>query len=371
VTLTPRAVLIHRRTELEELLERHGTLGQAAYFLKTRARRIEDIAARHQAVKAAIAATASAVPADWRRGLVERADLPRFLFAPDDIIVAVGQDGLVANVAKYLDGQVVIGINPEPARNPGVLVPHQPHAAPALLAAAVGPHADNHVEPHAMVEAATDDGQQLAALNEIYIGQASHQTARYTLTIPDGQAEPQASSGLLVATGTGATGWCRSAWLERKSTLILPAPAEGRLAWFVREAWPSPATGTALTEGDLAAGQSLTVTAESDQLTLFGDGIETDAIPLAWGQTAAIRLAPQTLRLLHLSHSVAPPGCPGCHRGPGSRHRRTRSVTAMARDATPYPALADGGSPLPKFGWRRAGFAGGCCSWARSRGVRR
>jgi hypothetical protein len=358
VTLTPRAVLIHRRTELEELLDRHGTLGQAAYFLKTRARRIEDIAARHHAVKAAIAATASAVPADWRRGLVERADLPRFLFAPDDIIVAVGQDGLVANVAKYLDGQVVIGINPEPARNPGVLVPHQPHAAPALLAAAVGPHADNHVEPHAMVEAATDDGQQLAALNEIYIGQASHQTARYTLTIPDGQAEPQASSGLLVATGTGATGWCRSAWLERKSTLILPAPAEGRLAWFVREAWPSPATGTALTEGDLAAGQSLTVTAESDQLTLFGDGIETDAIPLAWGQTAAIRLAPQTLRLLHLSHSVAPPGCPGCHRGPGSRHRRTRSVTAMARDATPYPALADGGSPLPKFGWRCARVRG-------------
>jgi hypothetical protein len=296
MTLTPRAVLIHRRTELQELLERHGTRGQAAFFLQTRGRRIADIEGRHQAVLAAMAAVTAAIPADWRRGLVERADLPRFLFDPEDIIIAVGQDGLVANIARYLDGQIVIGINPEPDRNPGVLVPHPPQAAPALLAAAC--HPGQHAEQRAMVEAVTDDGQQLSALNEIFIGQPSHQTARYTLTLPDGPAEQQASSGLIVSTGTGATGWCRSAWLDRHSSLTLPAPAERRLAWFVREAWPSPATGTSLTEGDLASGRSLTITAESDQLILFGDGIETDAVPLTWGQTASIHLATRTLRLL-------------------------------------------------------------------------
>jgi NAD kinase len=298
MTLPPRAVLVHRRTELQELLERHGTRGQAAFFLETRGRRIEDAEQRHHAVQAAIAAVTAAIPADWRRGLVERADLPRFLFADGDVVVAVGQDGLVANLAKYLDGQVVIGINPEPGRNPGVLVPHPPQAATGLFAAAVSPHAAEHAEEHAMVEAVTDDRQQLIALNEVYIGQPSHQTARYTLTLPDGQAERQASSGLIVSTGTGATGWCRSAWLERKSSLGLPAPAERRLAWFVREAWPSPATGTTLTEGDLSTRQSLAVTAESDQLVIFGDGIEADATPLAWGQTASIGLATQTLRLL-------------------------------------------------------------------------
>lgn len=32
-----------------------------------------------------------------------------------DIVVVIGQDGLVANTLKYLDGQPVIAINPDPA----------------------------------------------------------------------------------------------------------------------------------------------------------------------------------------------------------------------------------------------------------------
>ncbi|MGH3253570.1 MAG: hypothetical protein ACRDOI_46175 [Trebonia sp.] len=296
MTLAPRVVLVHRRTEFTELTERHGTRGQAAFYLRTRGRRIEDLQDRHEAVTSALTAVAAAIPPDWRRGLVERADLPRFLFAPDDLVVVVGQDGLVANVAKYLAGQVVMGIDPEPGRNPGVLVPHQPKAVAGLLSAVVG--AAPRIEELSMVTAVTDDGQQLTALNEIYLGQPTHQTARYTLRVPAGQAEAQASSGLIVATGTGGTGWCRSTWLERHSALALPAPTEARLAWFVREAWPSPATGTALTEGSLAGGEVLEVTAESDQLVLFGDGVESDTVPLTWGQTARLRISSHSLRLL-------------------------------------------------------------------------
>ena len=119
MTLAPRAVLVHRRTELTELVERHGTHGQAAFFLARRGRQMAEVQARHQLVQAALAAVAAAIPATWRRGLVERADLPRFLFEPGDIVVVVGQDCLVANVAKYLDSQCVVGINAEPDRNPG------------------------------------------------------------------------------------------------------------------------------------------------------------------------------------------------------------------------------------------------------------
>ena len=298
MTLAPRAVLVHRRTELEELLARHGTRQQASFFLKTRGRSLEEVEERYRADQAALTAVASAIPFDWRRGRVERADLDRFLFAPDDIIVIVGQDGLVANVAKYLAGQPVIGINPDPARNPGVLVPHPPDAAKTLLMLAASPDGAHHVQARAMVEARTDDGQRLIALNEIFLGHSSHQSARYRIQPPDGRVERQSSSGVLVGTGTGSTGWCRSVWLERGSRLPLPNPDDSSLVWFVREAWPSPATRTELTEGTLRAGDELRIIAESDRLVLFGDGIETDSVSLSWGQGALIRLSDRRLNLV-------------------------------------------------------------------------
>jgi hypothetical protein len=291
MSLAPRVVLVHRATELDELLAHHGTRGQAAFFLSTRGRTIDDVESRHAANRAAIAQVGAVIPIDWRRGSVERSDLARFLFGPDDIVVVVGQDGLVANVAKYLDGQPVIGINTDTARNPGVLVAHAPADAARLLRG-VG-----NVERRTMVEATADDGQTLRALNEIYLGHPSHQTARYTLSPPDTSAEAQASSGLIVATGTGATGWCRSAWLERLSRLDLPGPTDARLTWFVREAWPSPATGTSCTEGQLVNG-SLQIRIESDHLVAFGDGIEADNISLSWGQSVTITRAARTLNLV-------------------------------------------------------------------------
>ena len=52
----------------------------------------------------------------------------------------VGQDVLVANVAKYLSGQPVIGVNPEPERNSGVLVPRPPTTASGCLSVAPTRH---------------------------------------------------------------------------------------------------------------------------------------------------------------------------------------------------------------------------------------
>ncbi len=302
--LRRRAVVVHRRTELDDLLDRHGTRGQAEFFLRSRGRSLTEVQERHDALAAARDAVVAALPAGWARADVERADLSRFLLAPEDVVVVVGQDGLVANVAKYLRGQPVLGIDPEPGVNPGVLVRYSVGAATALLrglggdapAGAPDPTAVLPVDALTMVRADLDDGQHLTALNEVFVGHPSHQSARYTLRCAAGE-ERQSSSGVLVATGTGATGWWASLAHDRGGR---PAPGrtEHRLGWFVREAWPSPATGVTLTEGVVEDGTDVALTVASDRLVVFGDGVEDDRLVASWGQTVTVRTADTPLRLV-------------------------------------------------------------------------
>lgn len=141
-----------------------------------------------------------------------------------------------------------------------------------------------------MVRVRTDDGQTLTALNEVYVGQPTHQSARYTLEIGHAH-ERQSSSGLIIGTGTGSTGWCRSIQRLQAPQMTLPAPDARALSWFAHEPWPSPSTGATLTNGTLVD-SPLTVHVESDTLVASGDGIEDDRLTLSWGQTLTIELTP-------------------------------------------------------------------------------
>jgi hypothetical protein len=294
-TVPPRAVVVTRPTDLELLLLRHGTLAQARFFLESRGQEVQPVLDRHRVQEEAVHQVLGAIPLHWRRARIQRSDLDRFLFEPDDVVAAVGQDGLVANVAKYLHGQPVIGVNPSPQLFDGVLVRHPPHQVQKLLDAAA---AGCPCEERAMVEARTADGQRLVALNEVYAGHRTHQSARYRIAF-GGREERHSSSGLIVCTGTGATGWARSLALGRRTGPSLPQPLSRDLTFLVREAWPSVVTGTSLVDGRFGPGAALTLTSEMNtDGVVFGDGIEQDALELPFGQVLTVQVAPAALRLV-------------------------------------------------------------------------
>jgi NAD kinase len=292
----PRVILVTRPTDYQNLLAHHGTREAARFFLETRGQRIEDAEVRHSRFDSALKTVLVAIPVKWRRSRIDRSDLARFVFEPEDLVVALGQDGLVANVAKYLEGQLVLGINPDPEAFEGVLVPHPPEAAADLLNNAVQGRAQ--VEARTLAEARLDDGQRLLALNEVFIGHRTHQSAKYRIRVGE-REERQSSSGLIVATGTGATGWARSIAGQRKNSASLPTPVESQLAFFVREAWPSRTTGTSLCQGKVDEGHPLELTSEmNEDGVIFGDGIEDDRMDFAWGMRATIKAAAERLHLV-------------------------------------------------------------------------
>lgn len=128
-------------------------------------------------------------------------------------MIAVGQDGLVANVMKYLHGQPLLGVNPDASRWDGVLLAFEAKQLAEILPEVIaGRHRVNEVT---MAEAVTRDGQKMLAVNDLFIGCRTHMSARYDV-MWNGQQENQSSSGIIVSTGLGATGWFKSVMAQAK-----------------------------------------------------------------------------------------------------------------------------------------------------------
>lgn len=304
----PRVVIVTRKTPWEVLLEQHGTARQAEFYLESRGQSVAEYQDNHSRLKQALTTVQQAIPTDQRRTRVDRADLDRFLFSPDDLVVVVGQDGLVPNAAKYLDGQRVIGINSDPDRYDGVLCSHRPEDFRRLLAwQDPRPDSEYRIERRTMAEAVREDGQRLLALNEVFIGHRSHQSARYRISAGEGKEERHSSSGVICATGTGATGWARSICIQRNFRETDLGPEERRLLWFVREPFPSKYTQTKLDSGSLDARSEISLYSEmGDGGVIFADGMESDAMEFLDGHTVRLRVSPTRLNLVALASRERP-----------------------------------------------------------------
>ncbi len=294
-SLEPRVVLVTRQSEFDCLLATHATRGQAEFFLEQRGQSLEMLETQKNLQETAVTRAKQSIPGEWTMTQVLRDDLDRFLFATGDIIVAIGQDGLVANLAKYLEGQPVIGITPDPGQTEGVLTPLMVETLAQLLQRVAA--GDIDTKSHTMVEAQLDDGQNLTALNELFIGHRSHQSARYIVHF-DSKEEFQSSSGIIVSTGTGLTGWARSIMTATHRDTAF-APDDPHAVFFAREPWPGKLTGCKLDHGKINRDVNIALTSRMNEGgVIFADGIEQDYLRFDWGGKVNITLSEKTLNLV-------------------------------------------------------------------------
>ena len=118
-----KIVLIKRRTRLEELVARHNTAEQARFYVEHLGSDFDDYVKEDARYREALRQAGETLSGLGRLHTVDREHVPNYIFGREDIVVAVGQDGLVANTLKYLDGQPLVGVNPDPGRWDGVLLP--------------------------------------------------------------------------------------------------------------------------------------------------------------------------------------------------------------------------------------------------------
>lgn len=292
-----RFVLVTRKTRMQALIERFNTWPQAKFYLEHNHVEVSDYLLEHDLYQKQLIQAEGILKKMGRFQLLERQLLPSYQFSSRDIIVVIGQDGLVANTLKYLNGQPVIAINPDPSRWDGKLLPFEIGQLSEVVTKTLnGKIVSKSVT---FAEAKTNDGQTILAVNDLFIGPKSHTSARY-LVKWQGQQEYQSSSGIIVSTGLGSTGWFQSILAGAQAiagTHSHPLSqgfgwGEKRLQFSVREPFLSKTTGTELVFGSIDLIHPLLLESlMPEKGIIFSDGIEDDYLDFNAGCIVSIGIA--------------------------------------------------------------------------------
>jgi NAD kinase len=304
-----KVVIVTRTSSLDELVAKFNTVGQAKFYLEHAGQDFAPIERRHRRYRSVLDEVRGIVPPGRKVQVIDRSFLPQFAFDDGDLVVTVGPDGLVVNTAKYLSGQPILAINPDPEQIEGVLLPFTIEEYPHALAAAL--RGETRVQQITMAEAVLSDGQRLLAFNDLFIGVRSHVSARYRIS-HGRRAEEHSSSGILVSTGAGSTGWLRSVYAGAAGVAqgigasVEPPAGAGRFAWdaselvfVVREPWPSKTTGASIVHGTVTRDQPLVIESRmAEGGVIFSDGIEADYLGFTAGLTATVGISDKTASLI-------------------------------------------------------------------------
>ncbi|NTX11644.1 NAD+ kinase [Myxococcus sp. CA051A] len=301
-----KILLVTRRTRLAGLVERFNTKKQAKFYVEHAGQDFEEFEREDEAYVRAVDRLRDSLDVGLPVQHVDRGLVPTFLFSGKEIVVVAGQDGLVANVAKYVGEQPLVGVNPDPERFDGVLLPYEVAGARGAVRKVLEGKA--RLRGVTLAEARLEDGQRLLAFNDLFIGARTHVSARYRLS-HGGQEESQSSSGVLVSTGAGSSGWLSSIFtLARSLTAqtggVPGAPwrlgwEEPRLAFVVREPFVSRHSGAEVVGGFVTEEQELVLESRMPSGgVIFSDGMEEDFLVFGAGARAHIRPARQRARLV-------------------------------------------------------------------------
>ncbi len=299
------AIIVRNKTRLEVLIERFNTRAQAKFYIESQGGDFDDYQQEHERFHEALSAIQRQLSTVMKHKLVDRSFVPSFLFSPAHLIIVVGQDGLVANTAKYAGMAPVVAVNPDRTRYDGVLLPYDTGnflggVSQVLSGSAV-------YKTVRFAEARLNDGQRLLAFNDLFVGASSHVSARYRLSW-NGLSEEQSSSGLIISTHAGSTGWLSSvfnmaygvaAMFEPDLKPKRPRIKADELVFAVREPFKSVRTQTTLNIGRMQANDVLKIESLMPAHgVIFSDGMESDFLKFNSGSVVTIGIAPETARLV-------------------------------------------------------------------------
>ena len=121
------AIIVKNKTRLEALIERFNTQAQAKFYIERSGGNFQDYVIEHDVFCTAFAQIQQRLSSVIKNKVVDRSFLPNYLFNEKNVIIVVGQDGLVANTAKYSKAVPIVAVNPDPKRYDGVLLPFNQH----------------------------------------------------------------------------------------------------------------------------------------------------------------------------------------------------------------------------------------------------
>ncbi|MBW7859344.1 MAG: NAD(+)/NADH kinase, partial [Leptonema sp. (in: Bacteria)] len=281
-----RIILIKRQTRVQELTKRFNTKAQAKFYVKSRGQSFDDYVEEDDAYSKSLETVLRSIPRGVKLLELDRIYLPNYVFAPGDLIITLGQDGLVVNAAKYLSGQNILAVNPDPNRFDGVLLPFHWQQVETALRKYLAD--ELKVKEITMAEVSLNDGQTLLAFNDLFIGPKTHSSARYSIKFR-GLHENQSSSGLIVSTPAGSTGWMSSlfnqasgigkAWSQTPLELNPPTLdwQDRKLIFLVREPFRSQVSQAEIVSGEIKEGEELVLDSQMPETgVIFSDGMEWD-----------------------------------------------------------------------------------------------